>query len=167
MAFLPSSYADTLQPAVTCNTSLDELQSLIVNLYNTHISRETIAGIESARRVTSSPSNTPSPKTLTPPPLNQTNWNGSGPRGGRGKHVRSQKLAATRSAGFEQWRAMALHTLNLNDCANNPNGPALAVFRAMAHHVEHQHPAATAPTTPESGPDPGYHVLANDVSPKL
>ncbi|GAA5917209.1 hypothetical protein JCM5296_005907 [Sporobolomyces johnsonii] len=220
MAFLPSSYADTLQPAVTRNTSLDELQSLIVNLYNTRISRETIAGIESARRGIPAPSNAPSPRTSTPLPPNQTNWNGGGPRGGRGKRARSQKLAATRYAGFERWRggtfkdangttrfkvpagscfgcfkadghmvrdcpttdqaksrveemrrdgitvplheAMALHTLDLNDCTDTPDGPALAVFRAMARRVEHQSPAAT-----ESGPKPDFRVLANDVSPKL
>ncbi|GAA5875061.1 hypothetical protein JCM1840_001754 [Sporobolomyces johnsonii] len=152
LAFLPSSTADPLLTSVSRTTSLDELQTLIVNLHATRISRETIAGID-----------------------------------GRGKRGKSQKLPATRYAGYERWRggtfrdangttrfkvpagscfgcfksdghmvrdcptadqarsrveemkkdgitvpiheAMALHTLDLNDCADTPDGPTLAAFR--------------------------------------
>ncbi|GAA5916738.1 hypothetical protein JCM5296_003934, partial [Sporobolomyces johnsonii] len=127
LAFLPDSYADTILQDVTRATTLDELQTWIVNLHATRLSRETIAGIESARRVAPSPSNAPPTTTQSTP---QHTWTGNtGPRGGRGKRQRGQKLAATRYSGFERWRGGTFKDANGTTRFKVPAGSCFACFK--------------------------------------
>ncbi|GAA5905630.1 hypothetical protein JCM5296_000533 [Sporobolomyces johnsonii] len=128
--FLPPSYAEVLQPSVNRKTTLDDLQNLIVNLHATRISRETIAGMESARRVAPapSPSATPAP-TPTPQHSQQQQW-----RGGRGRRARGgPKLAATRYANFERWRGGTFKDANGTTRFKVPPGTCFACFKSDGH----------------------------------
>ncbi|GAA5936241.1 hypothetical protein JCM1841_004389 [Sporobolomyces salmonicolor] len=128
LAFLPDSYADTILQSVTRTTTLDELQTWIVNLHATRLSRETIAGIESARRVAPSPSSAP-PAPSQPTPHHS--WTGNTvPRGGRGKRQRGgPKLAATRYSGYERWRGGTFKDANGTTRFKVPAGSCFACFK--------------------------------------
>ncbi|GAA5993370.1 hypothetical protein JCM11641_001995, partial [Rhodosporidiobolus odoratus] len=105
--YLPSSYAETLSPNIRRSTSLDELKTMINNLYLERISRDQVADFEAARRVV--PERQVATTTRSSPVSRRGEGgggrgNGRGGKGGRTRRGGQPKIPATRYTNHQQWR---------------------------------------------------------------
>ncbi|GAA5995395.1 hypothetical protein JCM11641_006893, partial [Rhodosporidiobolus odoratus] len=147
LTFLPSSYAGTILPSVSRSTTLDELKSLLQNLYHTRVSREQIQGIalKAARRVSPAPpasSPTPPSSSSTVPQPNHRDKRG-GDRPARGMKKGNKKLPASKYAGFERWRGGTFKDRDGVVRFKVPNGTCFACFGEghMARECPESHAA--------------------------
>ncbi|GAA5905820.1 hypothetical protein JCM5296_001279 [Sporobolomyces johnsonii] len=117
---LPDSYADALLPSISRTTTFSQLVTLVSNRYLTLQSREEIAEIESARRVTPAP----------PAPSPEPRSSGAGKRSrGPPWKTKKERLAATRYPGYERWRGGTFTDGNGMVRFKVPNGTCFRCFR--------------------------------------
>ncbi|GAA5942578.1 hypothetical protein JCM1841_000747 [Sporobolomyces salmonicolor] len=107
LSSIPDHYFKALQPSSVCSTTFTQAVALVNNLFMTRQSRELIAEIEAASRVSvPAPTQVTHPSTPVQDSRPRGNWgNGRGGHGhNRGMKKKSAKLPATKYPGYEQWR---------------------------------------------------------------